>query len=71
MSHDWAADADLIGRLAAGQLPEGVRPDTAEGRHYARIIAAIEADLAKALPLTQAQLNRIIPILRAGTDHAA
>jgi hypothetical protein len=68
--HSWCEDAALIADLANGRLPEGVRPDTAEGRHYRRIIDAIEADIAKAPPPTEAQLTKILPILRGG-DHAA
>jgi len=37
---------------------------TRSGRHYRRIIDAVQADLAAAEPLTEAQLGRIIPILR-------
>ena len=64
MPHEWAADAELIRKLAAGELPEGVRPDTAEGRHYARLIATVAADIADTPPLTQEQLSIIIPMLR-------
>jgi hypothetical protein len=70
--HDWAADAELILRLADGQLPDGVRPGTPEGEHYRRIIEAVEADIAAAPPVTDAEVAAIIPILRrAGGGHAS
>lgn len=57
--------------LAEGRIPPGIDPDSALGQHYARLAAAIKADVDAAPPMTAAQKARVVTLLRGDDRHAA
>ena len=54
--------------LADGRIPDGVDPESAEGRRYAALIVRVKADIAAAPPMTPAQKRLVVTLLRGG-DH--
>ena len=65
---DWA----VIFALAEGRIPDGMDPESAEGRLHTAMAAKIAADLAVAPKMTAAQKALVVTLLRgAGDDHAA
>lgn len=60
----------VILALADGRIPDGIDPGSAKGRHYARVIQAVEADMAAAPPMSDAVKARVVALLRGGPDAA-
>lgn len=56
--------------LADGRLPDGVDPDSAQGRHYRRLIDHSDADVARAPELSPSDLAPVVVLLR-GPSRAA
>lgn len=50
--------------VADGRIPDGVDPDSAEGRRYAALIEHVRADVAAAPRMTESQKAQVITLLR-------
>lgn len=56
--------------IADRRIPDGVDPESSEGRHYARLIEHVRADVARAPELTPTDLAPVVVLLR-GPNRAA
>jgi hypothetical protein len=52
--------------VADGRIPDGVDPESAEGRRYAALIEHVRADVAAAPPMTDVQKALVATLLRGG-----
>ena len=60
------SQADYLA-LAAGKMPDRIKPGTSEHRAYLEVLAAIESGKAsmEAVALSDGQLARVIELLRS------
>lgn len=65
--HQWLT---RVTALANGCVPDGVDPESLQGKHYAVIARKVKADLDAAPPMTSAQKSMIVTLLRGG-GHAS
>ena len=52
--------------IADGRIPDGIDPESPEGRRYAALITKVQADVAAAPPMTPAQKRFVVTLLRGG-----